>query len=100
RSRSGRRAGAVFLGLYALAYVAMVRGELRMQTVQAQMALVNSVFGRSPLFLSGLAAAAVYHRYGAVLRERLARVDWLRRGGADLLFFALILANALFLRWV
>ena len=100
RSRRGRWAGAVFLGLHALVYAVVVRGGFRMETVQAQMALINSVFGRSPLFLSGILAAAVYHRHGTRLRERLARVAWLRRGGADVLFFALILANALFLRWV
>src|ERR1051326_1654010 len=100
RMRWGWLAGAAFIGAYALAYIAMVRGSLRMWTIVGQMAFINSVFGRGPLFLWGIFAAAVFQHAGGWLRERLAQRRWLRMGGADLLLLALILANAFFLRWL
>src|SRR5207249_859619 len=45
-------------------------------------------------------AAAVYRRHGDRIRERLARMTWLRAGGADVLLLAVILAHALFLQWL
>jgi len=100
RSAPGRRIGAILLVGYVAAYVAMVRGALYMPSVDGQMALMNSVFGRGPLFIAGVAAAALYRRSGERIRERLARIRWLESGGADVLLLALILANALFLQWL
>lgn len=100
RSRRGRWAGAAVLSAYALVYAAVVRGDLRMGSIEGQLALHNSVFGRGPLFLWGLLAAATYHRLGDRLCKRLDAVRWLRNGGADLLMLVLIVGNALFLQWL
>ncbi len=98
------RAGRVVLGLVAVAYFAMyvrlVRGHLVMGSIVGQMALINSVFGRGPLFLWGIAAAVVYRRWGATLRERLAASRVLRNGGADVLMVAVFVVMAFFLRWL
>jgi peptidoglycan/LPS O-acetylase OafA/YrhL len=48
----------------------------------------------------GIAAAFLWHLHGERLRDRLARTEWLRRGGADVLFVLALGAMALFLRWV
>ena len=100
RSRAGRRTGAVLLGAYALAYAAVIQGRLRMGSIAGQMALLDSVFGRGPLFLWGIAAAAIYHHAGDALRTRLRGSRWVRLGGADVVLLALVLGNAVFLRWL
>ena len=100
RTPSRRAAGVTLVALYALAFAAMVMGWFWMPTVEGQMALVFSLFGRGPLFLWGIAAALLYHARGVVIRERLARSRWMRRGGADALLVALVLGLAVFLQWV
>jgi len=100
RSARGRRIGAILFVGYVAAYAAMVRGILYIPSVEGQMALMNSVFGRGPLFIAGVAAAVVYRRFGERIRARLAQVRWLASGGSDVLLLALILANALFLQWL
>src|SRR5438445_13513791 len=82
RSRRGWWAGAVFVGAYTLAYIAMVRGTLHMWPIVGQIAFINSVLGRGPLFLWGIFAAAVFHHPGAPIRARLARPRCLRTHGA------------------
>jgi peptidoglycan/LPS O-acetylase OafA/YrhL len=96
RSRPGRWAGVLFLATYAVAYAAMVRGRLHMGSVQAELSFLNSVFGRGPLFLSGIAAAAIYQGVGDWPR----RSRWLRLGVADGLLLTLVVVNAVFLRWL
>jgi peptidoglycan/LPS O-acetylase OafA/YrhL len=100
RSARGRWIGATLVCGYVAAYAAMVRGLLYMPSVEGQMALINSVFGRGPLFVAGVAAAALYRRFGERIRAHLAGTRWLERGGADVLLFALVLANAVFLKWL
>lgn len=59
----------------------------------------QSVFGRSPIFAFGIAAAWLHHRYGEGLRERLASIPALRAGGADALLVAVLFVLGLLLRW-
>jgi len=56
------------------------------------LALSRSVFGRGPLFLCGIAAAAIYLRVGDRWRERLARTSRVPRAAADVLVVAVIIA--------
>ena len=100
RSRRGRWAGLAVLCAYAVAYAVVVRGLVRMGSVDGQMALLTSVFGRGPLFLWGIAAAAFYRRFGDRVRDGWARTRWMRNGGADALLIALVIANAFFLQWL
>ncbi len=100
RSPRGRWIGGMLFCGYVVAYAAMVRGVLQMRSVDGEMALINSVFGRGPLFAWGVGAAALYRRFGGSIRARLARTHWLSRGGADLLLLTLILTNAVFLKWL
>jgi peptidoglycan/LPS O-acetylase OafA/YrhL len=100
RTRQGRMAGAALLALYALVYASIVTGRVSMQTIDGELALLNSVLGRGPLFLWGIAAAFLYHTRGDEIRERLARIRWLSAGGADVLLVFALLALAIFLQWV
>ena len=83
RTPARRWAGLALLGLYTGAYVIAIRGAVTHWSLQAQLALWNSVFGRGPLFLCGIAAAAVYRRFGSAWRTALASVAAVRSGGAD-----------------
>jgi peptidoglycan/LPS O-acetylase OafA/YrhL len=49
RSARGRRVGGILLGCYVVAYAAMVRGILSLPTLDGEVALISSVFGRGPL---------------------------------------------------
>ena len=100
RWRSGRLLLAGLLLAYAAAYVQLVRGRVNLGSIGAQLALHNSVFGRGPLFLCGIFSAALYHRFGARLQERLAASAWFRNGAADVLLLALVVAQGLLLQWV
>lgn len=57
-----------------------------------------SLFGRAPLFLAGIAAAAVYRTYGGRIRQRLDRARLMRDGRSDLLLVLLVLGIAAFAR--
>ena len=100
RTRRGRWAGVAFLVVYAAAYTAVIRGDLRMPSIGSQMYLLESVFGRGPLFLWGILAAAVHLHFGDRIRASLLGHAWLRRGGADAAVLLLLLVNAVFLQWV
>lgn len=100
RSRRGRVAGLTLLALYGLIYACVVTERLAMPTIEGQLALLNSVFGRGPLFLWGIAAAFLYHTRGDAIRARLAGMRWLRAGGADLMLAVVLVALAIFLQWV
>lgn len=89
RSRRGRGLGAVLLLAYAAAYLAFWRHRLGVGSVEAQISLGLSIFGRAPLFAFGILAAWVYRRYGDAIRARCERTAWLRSGGADLLFLGI-----------
>jgi peptidoglycan/LPS O-acetylase OafA/YrhL len=100
RSPSGRRIGALLLVLYALAYVAVVFQFVNLGSVNGYLALMCSVFGRGPLFLWGILAAAIHRRHGGALTRWLARVPLLRNGGADVILVAILVAMAFFYRWL
>lgn len=86
---------ACFL-IYAGAYAAYLGEWLR---PGGDFMLRLSLFGRGPLFLEGIFVAWLYLHYGAQMRERLARLSWLRFGGADVLLLASIMGLAALLRW-
>jgi peptidoglycan/LPS O-acetylase OafA/YrhL len=100
RSPRGRLVGAALLLLWGTGYGAYLAGALRMDTIAGQMRLGNSLFGRAPLFLLGIAGAALYRRRGARIRDRLSAVPVLRNGGADVLLIALLVGLGMLLRWV
>src|SRR5262249_26297391 len=66
---------------------------------EAQMGFWNSLFGRGPLFLCGIAAAAVYGKFGPSLRTALASVPAVRWGGADAMLIVTLIAIGLLLQW-
>lgn len=99
RSRRGRAVGAGVLLAYAVAYAAFLHRDLHMQTIAGQFMFRLSLFGEAPMFLSGLAVAAIYVRRGDRLRDALQARAWLRRGGGDLLLFGVFLCLGLLLRW-
>lgn len=99
RSRRARIAGLALLAAYALAYVGLDRGWWHMGSIDGQILLRSSVFGRGPLFLLGIAAAAVHLHYGEAIRARLASIRWVRAGGADALVLAACVALAYVLQW-
>lgn len=100
RSRPGRWAGVVFLGLYAFAYAKFVSRDLKMQTIAGQLHLTQSIFGSAIFFLTGILGAAVYHRFGQRIRARLARSAWLRNGSSDVLMLAVVIALGVYLQWL
>jgi len=99
RTSRGVRVGAVLLAVYLVAYTMMVCGQFGPGPL-GNPYLLASVFARGPLFLAGVLAAFLYHRHGVALRARLGESSWLRRGGADLLLWTIVIAQAAVLRWV
>jgi peptidoglycan/LPS O-acetylase OafA/YrhL len=99
RSPMGRRLGVAALGLYALAYGAFLVGRVHMASIGGQVHLIVSVFGFGPVFLCGIAAAALYRRYGEALRSKLWGRPWVRNGGADLALLAVVVGLGRLLQW-
>lgn len=91
RGRHGRAIGLVALGLYAVLYRAILAGGIFMGSMQGQLLLLRSVIFLAPVFLVGILAALLYLRHGARIRQALARVAWLRNGGADLVLAVVLL---------
>ena len=98
--RPGRVLLAVAAAVYAAALFAFDTHRIGANQVEPQLALCLSVFGRGSAFLGGIAAAWLCERHGPRIREAAARSTWLRRGGADLLLAALVLALGLLLAQV
>jgi peptidoglycan/LPS O-acetylase OafA/YrhL len=96
----GRRVATVALVAVIGLYAAFIAGLFPAQVTQGPNALAHSIIGRTPLFLYGLAAAAVYRTHGARLRAAAARVSLLRFGGADLLLIAILYVLGRLLRVV
>jgi peptidoglycan/LPS O-acetylase OafA/YrhL len=92
--------GSVFLLVYGLLYLTFHTGWWHMGSIDGQILLRRSIFGRGPLFLCGIAAAWVHVRYGETLRRRLAASAWVRGGGADVGLLLIYGALAYLLRWV
>jgi peptidoglycan/LPS O-acetylase OafA/YrhL len=86
-SRRSRVIGLVLLALYAVVWAAQAR-----HPFPVRLTLGRSLFGRGPLFLCGIAAAAIYLRAGARWSERLARSSRLRRAVADIVVVAIVIA--------
>ncbi|MDX2167598.1 MAG: acyltransferase [Deltaproteobacteria bacterium] len=99
RSRRSRAIALAGLAVYAAAFLLYERWLIGFRHPPHNVLLGLSLFGRAPLFLCGIVAAAFYLRHGSSLRRRLAAMAWLRGGGADLLLFALLLGLALWMRW-
>src|SRR6185369_716475 len=73
RTPRGRRVGLVLLAAYAGVYAALSLHWLRPATLPGVLALAQSVIGRGPLFLAGIAAAMLYDRWRDPCREWAAR---------------------------
>ena len=91
---------ALALGAYAVVYVLFMIGILNAPTIGLTIYLHHNVFGRAPLFLSGVAAAWLWRREGSALRGRLAAMGWMARGGADALLLLALGGLSLLLQWV
>jgi peptidoglycan/LPS O-acetylase OafA/YrhL len=88
------------LGAYTVAYILFMLHLLKASTMSLEVYLHYAVFGRAPLFLSGIAAAWLWRRDGAALRHRLANSAWMARGGADALLLLAAAALSWILQWV
>lgn len=95
-----RPRAALALGACALGYGLFLARVVRGPTINLDVYLHYSLFGRAPLFLSGIGAAWLWRRRGAALRRRLAAPGWMARGGADVLLLLAILALSCILQWV
>lgn len=89
----------IALGAFAAAYAAFLTGRLRMASIGGQVHLIVSAFGFGPVFLSGIAAAAVYRRYGEQVRDRLSGSAWWRNGAADVVLVGILAVLGLVLQW-
>ncbi len=85
-----------YLALYSLFLLRWVQAP----SIDANLFLMDSVFGRGWLFLGGIAAAHVWCFHGPALRQRFARVRWLALGGADALLLLIVAALSMLLQWV
>jgi peptidoglycan/LPS O-acetylase OafA/YrhL len=94
-----RRAVVVACAVYALVYTIYLLDWYRPLTVNGALTLSSSLFGRSPLFVCGIAASAVYLRFGDQLREWLAANRFFRGGGSDAAMMLLLAALGLTLQW-
>lgn len=99
RSRRGRWIGALALGSYIAAYASYLRGTFPIHAISGQLSLGLSLFGRAPVFLLGMAIAALYLHRGEKLRSWLASALPARWAVADLLLLALLFAQGCLLRW-
>ncbi len=95
----GRKIGAAALVLYLLALALYETRWFGVKTVFGDLTIASSLFGRGPLFLWGIAAAATYLHFGPRLRRRLARIRWLTLGGGDVLLAAVVAMMGLILQW-
>lgn len=94
-----RRTGLLLFVLWGLVYGAYVLGVLHAGSIAGQLKLRASVLGRSPLFVGGILAAALYVSHGAELRSWLARHRIAAHGGSDAVLLSCLLGLALLLRW-
>jgi peptidoglycan/LPS O-acetylase OafA/YrhL len=94
------RRAALALGAYAVVYVLFMFSTLSAPTLALTVYLHHNLFGRAPLFLSGIGAAWLWRRGGAALRDRLSSTRWMVRGGADALLLLTLVALSLLLQWV
>jgi peptidoglycan/LPS O-acetylase OafA/YrhL len=89
-SRPGRVVTVCILSIWAVGYVILATGAVRLSDPNQFRMIMQSVLGRAPAFLLGIGAAWFYRRHGARLRARLASHPLLARGGGDLLLLGLL----------
>lgn len=94
RSRRGRGVGTFLLLAYAALYAAFIAGRLPLRSIEAVFLTGLSIAGRGWLFLTGIAAAAVYQRWRPLAVSR--RVVF----AADVALLTLLVALGGLLRWV
>jgi peptidoglycan/LPS O-acetylase OafA/YrhL len=99
RSRSGRTIGLSVLLIRLFAYVVLA-SDHTLLSPWIRFRLNLSLAGRTPAFLSGIAAAWVVLRYGERIRDAMRQKIWLRNGGSDLLLLASLFALGLLLQKV
>jgi peptidoglycan/LPS O-acetylase OafA/YrhL len=96
QTRRGRLGGVALGAAWAAGYVVFLLGVPDHHRLLVSL----SLFGRAPLFLLGIAAAALYLVAGDRIRERAGETPWLRRGGADLVLLGVLLVLGFLLRWL
>lgn len=100
RTRRGRWLGCGVLLVYSIVLWAFLTQRLRAPSIDGNLFLAMSIFGRAPLFLCGILAAWIYLAYGERIRDALAHSAPLRYGGADLALFATLAGLGLVLQWM
>ncbi len=100
RSSRGRRVGLVLLAAYAGIYAALSLHWLRPATLGGVLALAQSLVGRGPLFLAGIAAAALYDRHVDGLRRWTVRHATAARLVGDAALVTALAGLVLLLGWV
>jgi peptidoglycan/LPS O-acetylase OafA/YrhL len=100
RSPRGRRVGLVLLAAYAAVYAALSAHWLRPASIFDVLALAQSVVGRGPLFLAGIAAAAVYDRWVDGLTRWAGRHPARARAGGDAALAIPLVGLVALLSWV
>ncbi len=90
RSRTGRWCGLILAVAYAVAYRAFATGALHASTVEDQVKLAHSLFGRAPQFAVGIFAAWVCERFGAPIHRWASARRWVRAGAGDAVALVLL----------
>ena len=90
RSRRSRVTAALVGCAYVAAYVAFLQHRISLAPRLPDFTLQHTVFGRAPIFAWGIAAAAVYERWGRRIRAWASRTRWAYAWGADAAFFVLV----------
>lgn len=99
RTQRGRLVGAVLLATYTAVSAALYLQWLRPATNAVLDALARSLVGRAPLFLAGIAAAAVYDRHAAGLRRWAVQNAAAARVTGDALLLAGLAGQVALLAW-
>ena len=100
RTSFGRFLGVVGVLAYMATYASWILGTIGIPSINGQLALAHSVFGRGPLFLCGIAAAAVYLRWGDSLRQTVGKNRFMAAGGADVMLLLLLGVLGSVQQWV
>jgi peptidoglycan/LPS O-acetylase OafA/YrhL len=100
RSTRGRVVGGVLLAAYAGVYAALALHWLRPATLGGVLALAQSLVGRAPLFLAGIAAAALYDRWKDGARDWASRHPAGARSAGDATLLAALAGIVVLLSWV
>jgi peptidoglycan/LPS O-acetylase OafA/YrhL len=97
RTRRGRWIGSALLAAYGVTYVGFVTGRVHAQTLDGQIFLSHSLFGRAPLFVLGIAGAWFHQRYGDAVRSWCSRHALARHGASDVVLVLILLLLGLML---